>query len=121
MIKGDIFFQTKLSVALDRTSHRSIRTWEYLACTDEIKAPLEIRLRCKINSGHSCTKMLFDVLASKKGITVKDLIDALTKLRRKDVKEIITDVHPGMLKLQPYFSSTKHSRTCIKWLPLGIG
>lgn len=114
-------FQNMLSVALDRTSHRIIKTWEYLACTDEIKAPLEIRLRCKINSGHSCTMMLFDVLVSEKDITVKDLIDALTKLGRKDVKKIITDVHPGMLKLQPYCSSTKHSQTCIKWLPLGIG
>ena len=41
--------------------------------------------------------MLFDVLTSEFGDkTVKDLIDALTRINRNDVIKIITDAYPGM-------------------------
>lgn len=48
---------------------------------------------------------LFDVLVTEQeDITVKDMIDALTNMRRNDVKKIITDAYPSMLKLHSYFS-----------------
>lgn len=44
--------------------------------------------------------MLFDVVtAEMENIMVKDVIDALTKMKRNDVRKIITDVYQGMLRL----------------------
>lgn len=105
MVHENTFLQGRLSSALDRTSHRVIKNWEHLACTEQINAPLEIRLKCKLNSENSCTMTLFDVLViEQENKTVKDMIDALTNMRRNDVKKIITDVYPSMLKLHSYFS-----------------
>lgn len=96
-INGDKFIQDKLSINLDRTSHRVIKNWEHLACTDEINAPLRIRLKCKMVGDNSRTMMLFEVLTSEfEDKTVKDLINALTRIKRNDVKKIITDACPGM-------------------------
>lgn len=96
-INGHKFIQDKLSVNLDRTSHRIIKNWEHLACTDEINAPLKVRLKCKMVGDNSCTMMLFEVLTSEfEDKTVKDFIDALTRIKRNDVKKIITDAYPSM-------------------------
>lgn len=96
-INGHKFIQDKLSVKLDRTSHRIIKNWEHLACTDEINAPLKVRLKCKMVGDNSCTMMLFEVLTSEfEDKTVKDFIDALTRIKRNDVKKIITDAYPSM-------------------------
>ena len=100
-INGDIKLQDKLASSLDRTSHRLIKTWEHLACTKEIDAPLDIRLSCKINSPNSCTLMLFDLMRTdvlQKDKTIKDLIDALTTIGRGDVKKMITEVYKGMFE-----------------------
>lgn len=88
------FLQDKLTLHLDHTSHRIIKGWEDLACTREINAPLEVRLRCKLSSQNSCTMMLFDVVAAEENKTLKDLMDALVAIKRNDVKKIITDVYP---------------------------
>lgn len=41
--------------------------------------------------------MLFEVLTSEfEDKTVKDLIDALIRIKRNDVKKIITDAYPSM-------------------------
>lgn len=88
------FLQDKLALYLDHTSHRVIKDWEDLACTREINAPLEVRLRCKLRSQDSCTMMLFDVVAAEENKTLKDLMDALAAIKRNDVKKIITDVYP---------------------------
>lgn len=46
---------------------------------------------------NSCTVMLFEVLTSEfEDKTVKDLIDALSRIKRNDVKKFITDACPGM-------------------------
>lgn len=96
-INGDKFIQDKLSVNLDRTSHRIIKNWEHLACTDEINAPPKVRLKCKMVGDNSCTMMLFEVLTSEfEDKTVKDLIDALIRIKRNDVKKIITDAYTSM-------------------------
>ncbi len=84
---------------LDHTSHRVIKTWEHLSCTKEVDAPLETRIRCKLNSEYSCAEMLFDLLVVEKGDkTVQDLITALKAeaVKRNDVAKVITDVYPGM-------------------------
>ena len=100
MVSKDKFLLDKLALGLDRTSHRLIRNWEHFACTQEVNVPLEVRLRCKINIENSCTMMLFDVVtAEMENIMVKDVIDALTKMKRNDVRKIITDVYQGMLRL----------------------
>ena len=70
-----------------------------MACTREINAPLEVRLRCKLSSQDSCTMMLFDVVAAEENKTLKDMMDALAAINRNDVKKIITDVYPGLFKL----------------------
>ena len=106
MIRGQNAILHKLAVNLDRTSHRIIKTWEHLACTEEISAPLEIRLKCKLNRENSCTVMLFETLSSDveyENKTVKDLLDALKKIGRNDVIETITEseAFQGMLKLHP--------------------
>ena len=43
--------------------------------------------------------MLFGVVAAEGNKTLKDLMDALTAIKRNDVKKIITDVYPGLFKL----------------------
>ena len=106
VIRGQKAILDKLAANLDRTSHRIIKTWEHLACTEEINAPLEIRLRCKLNSENSCTVMLFERLSSDvkyEDKTVKDLLDALKKIGRNDVIGIITESEAcrGMFKLHP--------------------
>ena len=46
---------------------------------------------------NSCTMMLFEVLTSEfEDKAVKDLIDALIRIKRNDVKKIITDAYPSM-------------------------
>jgi len=93
-IKFDKFVEEKLAPCLDHTSHRVIKDWEYLACTKEVNAPLETRLRCKLsNQSHSPTQMLIEYLADSvemKHKTVQDLIAALKKINRCDVVKIIT-------------------------------
>ena len=102
-INGDKVIQDKLSVNLDRTSHRVIKNWEHLACTDEINAPLKVRLKCKMVGDNSCTMMLFEVLTSEfEDKTVKDVINALTRIQRNDVIKVITDAYPGMVTY-PFF------------------
>ena len=89
--------QDKLAPYLDHTSHRVIKTWEHLAC--ELNAPLETRLRCKLNNQYNCsqTQMLIDFIAVEMTQkTVKDLIVALRAIRRNDVVKIITAKYPGM-------------------------
>lgn len=98
VIEKDIkFVEDKLAPNLDYTS-RAIKNWEHLACTEEVKAPLETRLRCKLNNQYcSRTQMLIDFLAAEMThITVQDLIAALKAIKRNDVVEIITAVYPGM-------------------------
>ena len=103
-INGDKFIQDKLSVNLDRTSHRVIKNWEHLSGTDEINAPLKVRLKCKMVGDNSCTMMLFEVLTSEfEDKTVKDVINALTRIKRNDVKKIITDAYPSMFTY-PFFT-----------------
>ena len=47
---------------------------------------------------NSRTMMLIEVLTSEfEDKTVKDVVDALTRMTRNDVIKIITDVYPGML------------------------
>ena len=97
VIQKEKFLQDKLACKLDHTAHRSIRNWEHLACTEEVNAPLETRLRCKLNSENSCTLMLIDFLAvEKEDKTVQDLTAALKNIKRNDVVKLITDVYPGM-------------------------
>lgn len=82
---------------LDRTAHRCIRNWEHLACTQQVNAPLETRLRCKLISRGSCTRTLIDFLAvEKEDKSVQDLITALKNIRRNDVVKMIKEVYPGM-------------------------
>ena len=101
MINGNKFLLDKLALGLDRTSHRVIKNWEHFA--QEVNIPLEIRLKCKINSENSCCMMLFDVVtAEMENIMVKDVINALTEMKRNDVRKIITDVYQGMLRLPLY-------------------
>ncbi len=91
-----------LARGLDCTS-RCINNWEHLCM--ELKAPLEIRLRCKLNNEYSCTEMLIGFMAAEMGTkTVQDLIAALNAdpVMRPDVVKIITDVYPGMFKLSVY-------------------
>lgn len=106
VIRGQKTILDKLAANLDRTSHRVIKTWEHLACTEEINAPLEIRLKCKLNSENSCTVMLFETLSSDveyEDTIVKDLMDALKEIGRNDVKKIITESEAcrGRFKLHP--------------------
>lgn len=85
-----------LARGLDRTS-RFIKNWEHLAT--EVKAPLEIRLRCKLNNEYSFTEMLIGFMAVEMGKkTIQDLIAALKadSVGRHDVVRIITNVYPGM-------------------------
>lgn len=97
------FLEDKLARELDHTSHRVIKTWEHLACTKEVNAPLETRLRCKLNSENSCTQMLIDYLAVEmEDKTVHDLIEALKGIKRHDVVKIITDVYSGMFDRCPF-------------------
>ena len=98
-IRESKILEDKLAAGLDHTSHRVIKTWEHLSCTKQVNAPLEIRLRCKLNSENSGTQMLMDILAVEKGDkTVGDLIVALKakSVGRNDVVKIIKDVYPGM-------------------------
>ena len=106
VIRGQEAILDKLAANLDRTSRRIIKTWKHLACTEEINAPLEIRLKCSLNSENSCTVMLFETLSSDveyEDKTVKDLLDALKEIGRNDVIDIITksEACQGMLKLHP--------------------
>lgn len=97
------FLEDKLARELDHTSHRVIKTWEHLACTKEVNAPLETRLRCKLNSENSCTQMLIDYLTVEmEDKTVHDLIEALKGIKRHDVVKIITDVYSGMFDQCPF-------------------
>lgn len=85
-----------LARGLDRTS-RVINNWEHLSNTEEVKAPLEIRLRCKLNNEYSCTETLIGFLAVEMGEkTVHDLMVALKSIERHDVVKMITNVYPGM-------------------------
>ena len=48
--------------------------------------------------------MLFEVLTSEfEDKTVKDVINALTRIKRNDVKKIITDAYPSMFTY-PFFT-----------------
>ena len=75
-----------LASHLDHTSHRMIKNWEDLASTKVIGAPLEVRLKCKLNGRNSCTQMLFELLVSDvkyKDKKVRDLINALNEIHNK--------------------------------------
>lgn len=94
-IQKNKFLEDKLACKLDHTAHRCIRGWEHLACTKEVNAPLETRLRCKLVSRGSCTRTLIDFLAVQEGDkSVQDLIAALKDIKRNDVVKMITDVYP---------------------------
>ena len=96
-IQGSKFLEDMLVFKLDYTAHCCIRNWEHLACTQQVNAPLETQLRCKLISRGSCTRTLFDFLAVVKGDkSVQDLITALKNIRRNDVVEIIKEVYSGM-------------------------
>ena len=87
----------KLAVGLDRTSHRVIKDWKGLARTEEVNAPHDVWLRCGINSVKSCTQLLFNVLTAEfMETTLEDMINALTSIRRNDVKRIITNCYRSM-------------------------
>ena len=90
---------------LDHTAHRCIHNWEHLACTQQVNAPLETRLRCKLISRGSCTRTLIEFLAVEKGDkSVQDLVTALVKIRRNDVVKMIREVYPGMFHHNYIFS-----------------
>lgn len=119
-IKFDKFVEEKLAPNLDHTSFRAIKDWEYLGCTKEVNAPLETRLKCKLNKHYSPTKMLIQYLADSvemKHKTVQDLIAALKAIKRKDVVKIITAVYPqaGMFNLSVhlYFLCSDNRTTVI--------
>ena len=96
-IQKDKFLEDMLVCKLDHTVHRCIRNWEHLACTQQVNAPLETRLRCKLISRGSCTRTLIDFLAvEKEDKSVQDLITALKNIRRNDVVKMIKEVYPGM-------------------------
>lgn len=104
-IQENKFLEDMLVCKLDRTAHRCIRNWEHLACTQQVNAPLETRLRCKLISRGSCTRTLIEFLAVEKGDkSVQDLITALVKIRRNDVVKMIREVYPGMFHHNYIFS-----------------
>ena len=70
-----------------------------MACEKEIDAPLDVRLRCKLNSGKNQTKMVLEKVTAEGDKTLKDLMDVLTAMGRNDVKKIITKVVPGTVCL----------------------
>ena len=83
---------------LDKPSSCVIKGWQHLAVTTEINAPLRVRLSCRITTTESCTRFLFEVLISRfPRMKVEELMDALTKIKRNDVKDIIEKACPGML------------------------
>ncbi|RMX46163.1 hypothetical protein pdam_00007836 [Pocillopora damicornis] len=97
----------KLVRALDYSANRCIANWEHLACTEEVKAPPLVRLKCKLSTNYSHTQMLLEVLAVRENeevVTVTKLIAALRSIGRNDIVKMITDVHceaessPQMLK-----------------------
>lgn len=95
----------KLAVGLDRTSHRVIKDWKGLACAKEINAPHDVWLRCGINSVKSCTQLLFNVLTAEfMETTLEDMINALTSVRRNDVKRIITNCYRSMFFFYVYYN-----------------
>ena len=116
IIEKDIkFVEDKLAPCLDHTP-RHINGWEHLACTKEVNAPLETRIRCKLNKHYSPTKMLMDYLADSVEMeykTVQDLIAELKAIERNEVVEIITAVYPGMFNLSVhlYFLNSNRSTT----------
>lgn len=90
-----------LAVNLDKTTHRVVKDWQYLADRPEINAPPDVRLRCKVITERSYTLLLFDALRAEfEETTLGNMIDALDEIKRKDVKRIITDhcfrVYPSM-------------------------
>ena len=82
--------QNILASHLDRASHPVIKNWEALASTKEVDAPLEVRLKCKLNGQNSCTQMLLDLLASDENYKDKKVRDLMTGL---------TKIHPRARKL----------------------
>lgn len=104
-IQKNKFLEDMLVCKLDRTAHRCIRNWEHLACTQQVNAPLETRLRCKLISRGSCTRTLIEFLVVEKGDkSVQDLVTALVKIRRNDVVKMIREVYPGMFHHNYIFS-----------------
>lgn len=93
-INGNKCLEDKIACYLDHTPNRGIRNWEHLACEKEIDAPLDVRLRCKLNSGKNQTKMVLEKVTAEGDKTLKDLMDVLTTMGRNDVKKIITKVVP---------------------------
>lgn len=93
-INGKKCLEDKIACYLDHTPNRGIRNWEHLACEKEIDAPLDVRLRCKLNSGKNQTKMVLEKVTAEGDKTLKDLMDVLTAIGRNDVKKIITKVEP---------------------------
>lgn len=93
-INGNKCLEDKIACYLDHTPNRAIRNWEHLACEKEIDAPLDVRLRCKLNSGKNQTKMVLEKVTAEGDKTLKDLMDVLTAMGRNDVKKIITKVVP---------------------------
>ena len=88
-----------LASYLDHTSQYGIKTWEDLASTEEIGAPLDIRRKCKLRGQRSCTLMLFELLASD--VTYRD----------KKVRELIEALHvihqeaKGLIEESPAYKS----------------
>ena len=118
-IEEDIFLEEMLVRKLDYKPPAGFN-WEHLANTQQVNAPLEIRLRCKLICRGSCTHTLFAILAVEKGDkSVQDLITALKNIRRNDVVEIIKEVYSGMFHHCTFSLSSlfEHlTTTVIDWL-----
>ena len=67
--------------------------------------PADVRAKCKVNSSHSPTEQLFDLLeACQPDLTVTGLIKALEDIGRRDVVEFkIKKNIPGMENCKVYF------------------
>ena len=83
-LRGNKSLQDKLRFGLDHRSNPLVKHWEHLA--EKLDVPYKICLKCKLNSGHSCTMMLLEVLAAEKKLkTVNDLISRLKEIQRIDL------------------------------------
>ena len=97
-INGNKSLEDKIACYLDHTPSRVIKNWEHLACEKEIvDAPMDVLLRCKLNSGKNQTIMVLEKVSVEEEKTLKDLMDVLTSMGRNDIKKIITKAVPGMM------------------------
>ncbi|XP_015776374.1 PREDICTED: uncharacterized protein LOC107354412 isoform X2 [Acropora digitifera] len=92
-----------LAYYLDRTSQYAIKTWEDLASTEVIGAPLDVRRKCKLRGQKSFTWSLFELLASD------------VNYRDKKVRELIEALHvihqeaKGLIEESPAYQECKEN------------